>query len=70
MTTAAGLAGVNGVNSRSVAIACNTLMQLAASPDGLPVDSIVRAVLAQTAGEDGVAFVKRVKHASGQNLGV
>jgi len=65
--TSAGLIGVNGVNSRSVAIACNTLMQLTASPDGLPVAFIVRGVLAQTAGEDAVAFVKHVKHASGQN---
>lgn len=65
--TSAGLIGVNGVSSRSVAIACNTLIQLAASPDGLPVAFIVRGVLAQPAGEDAVAFVKRVKHASGQN---
>jgi hypothetical protein len=65
--TSAGLIGVNGVNSRSVAIACNTLMQLNASADGLPVAFVVRGVLAQTAGEDAVTFVTRVKHASGQN---
>jgi isopenicillin-N N-acyltransferase-like protein len=65
--TSAGLIGVNGVNGRSIAIACNTLMQLAASPEGLPVAFIVRGVLAQTAGEDAVTFVKRVPHASGQN---
>ena len=65
--TSAGLIGVNGVNSRSVAIACNTLMPLTASADGLPVAFVVRGVLAQSAGEDAVTFVKRVKHASGQN---
>jgi isopenicillin-N N-acyltransferase like protein len=65
--TSAGLIGANGVNSRSIAIACNTLMQLSASPDGLPVAFIVRGVLAQNAGEDAVTFITSVKHASGQN---
>ena len=59
--TSAGLIGLNGVNSRSIAITCNTLMELAASHDGLPVAFIVRGVLAQAAAEDAVAFLKGVK---------
>ena len=65
--TSAGPIGLNGVNSRSIAITCNTLMELAASHDGLPVAFIVRGALAQAAAEDAVAFLKGVKHASGQN---
>jgi hypothetical protein len=65
--TSAGLIGVNGVNARSVAIACNTLIQLGASRDGLPVAFIVRGVLAQGGGDAPAAFIKSVRHASGQN---
>jgi hypothetical protein len=65
--TSAGLIGASGVNSRSIAIACNTLMQLSASTDGLPVAFIVRGTLAQSAGDDALEFIRGVKHASGQN---
>jgi predicted choloylglycine hydrolase len=65
--TCAGLIGTNGINNRSIAIACNTLLQLSASRDGLPVACVVRGVLAQCRGEDAVKFLKEVKHASGQN---
>jgi hypothetical protein len=65
--TSAGLIGLNGVNNRSIAITCNTLMELSASPDGLPVAFIVRGVLGQTTGENAAKFLKAVKHASGQN---
>jgi isopenicillin-N N-acyltransferase like protein len=70
--SSAGLIGANGVNRSSVAIAANTLMQLTASPDGLPVAFVVRGVLAQTDGGAALAFLREVKHASGQNyvLGV
>jgi len=65
--TCAGLIAANGVNNRSIAIACNTLLQLSASLDGLPVAFVVRGVLAQTSPEDAVKFMKGIKHASGQN---
>jgi len=65
--TCAGLIAANGINNRSIAITCNTLLQLSASPDGLPVACVVRGVLAQSRGEDAVKFLKEVKHASGQN---
>ena len=65
--TSVGLIGASGVNSRSIGIACNTLMQLSASADGLPVAFIVRGVLAKSSGDDAVEFITSVKHASGQN---
>jgi predicted choloylglycine hydrolase len=65
--TCAGLIAANGVNNRSIAIACNTLLQLGASRDGLPVAFVVRGVLAKTSPEDAVKFMRGVKHASGQN---
>lgn len=70
--TSAGLIGVNGINDHSIAITCNTLLQLSASSDGLPVAFIVRGVLAQTNGEEALKFIRSIKHASGQNyiLGV
>jgi isopenicillin-N N-acyltransferase-like protein len=63
----AGLVGVNGINARSIAIACNTLLQLSASSDGLPVAFVVRGVLARTSGDEALRFVREVRHASGQN---
>lgn len=63
----AGLVGVNGINERSIAIACNTLLQLSASSDGLPVAFVVRGVLACASGDEALKFVRGVRHASGQN---
>ena len=55
------------MNNRSIAITVNTLMQLSASADGLPVACVIRGVLAQTKGDEASRFLKSVKHASGQN---
>ena len=70
--TVAGLIATNGMNKRSIAITTNTLLQLSASPDGLPVACVVRGVLARAKGEEALSFIKTIKHASGQNyiLGV
>jgi isopenicillin-N N-acyltransferase like protein len=70
--TSAGMIALNGVNNRSVAIACNTLMELSASSDGLPVAFVVRGVLGHFDGQAAITFLKNVRHASGQNyiLGV
>lgn len=62
-----GLVGLNGVNSKGIGLCMNTLMELTASPDGLPVACIVRGVLAQKDGESALNFLKTVPHASGQN---
>ncbi len=65
--TCAGLIALNGLNQASIAVCVNTLMQLNASRDGLPVAFVIRGLLARTSEESVLAFLTRVKHASGQN---
>jgi len=65
--TCAGLIGLNGLNSRSVGICCNTLSQLAFARTGLPVACVVRGVLERGSDDAAVEFLRDVKHASGQN---
>jgi hypothetical protein len=43
------------------------VLQLDYAKDGLPEDFIVRGFLGQRSWQDGLAFLRRVKHASGQN---
>src|SRR6187402_3588374 len=52
---------------KGIGLCLNTLMELQASEDGLPVAFIIRGVLARRNGEDAMQFFKAVKHASGQN---
>ena len=63
----AGLVALNGMNGKGIGLCMNTLMDLQASPEGLPVAFIVRAVLSKTNGDEALQFLKKVKHASGQN---
>lgn len=63
----AGLIALNGLNEKSIGLCMNTLMELAACTDGLPVACIVRGVLAQPTGEGALKFLQSVPHASGQN---
>jgi predicted choloylglycine hydrolase len=63
----AGDIGAVGLNNRSVGMCENTLLHLKHAADGLPVLFVSRGILSQTNLEDAVAFVHRVKHASGQN---
>ena len=65
--TSAGLVAMNGINSKSIGICVNTLMELNASTDGLPVAFVIRGVLAKQDGADALKFLTTVKHASGQN---
>jgi len=65
--TCAGLVGMNGINSKSIGVCVNTLMDLQASTDGLPVAFVVRGILSKQNGKDALTFIKTVKQASGQN---
>ncbi len=65
--TIAGLIALNGMNNQAIGICCNTLMQLAHAPDGLPVAFTIRGVLGQSTLANAVKFVHEIKHASGQN---
>lgn len=68
----AGLVALSGMNAKGIAVCLNTLMELQASTDGLPVAFMIRGLLSKQNGDDALQFLKNVKHASGQNyiLGV
>lgn len=66
VTTFAGYIGVNGLN-KQIGITENSLTDLKSSLEGLPVCFISRGVLEKSSFDEAVSFIKRVKHASGQN---
>ncbi len=66
VTTFAGYLGVNGLN-KQIGITENSLTDLKSSLDGLPVCFISRGVLEKNSFDDAISFIKKVKHASGQN---
>lgn len=70
--TSAGLIAANGVNNSSIGVCVNTLMQLSACHDGLPVAFVIRGLLRRRTEQSALEFLKTVHHASGQNyiLGV
>lgn len=68
--TIPGVVAIAGMNSVPVAAAMNTLLQLRPSRDGLPVAFVVRGLLAQPDHAAALAFLQRIKHASGQNYTV
>ena len=65
--TIPGHLGITGMNTKSVSINCNTLMQLDYGKTGLPVTFIVRGVLDKNSQEAALNFIDEVSHASGQN---
>lgn len=62
-----GLVGMNGVNSEGIGVTVNTLIDLNASIDGLPVACVVRGILLKKDKESALKFLQTIKHASGQN---
>ncbi len=62
-----GLIALNGLNQEGIGVCVNTLMQLKASPKGLPVAFVVRRIINSTDKEKLLSFVQEVNHASGQN---
>jgi hypothetical protein len=65
--TIAGTLGVNGINSHGVAVACNSLLQLASNRQGLPVAGMVRAVLTAPSYVIARRILHDLPHATGQN---
>jgi hypothetical protein len=65
--TVAGKISLCGVNSAGLAICCNGMSQLSFAPDGLAEDFVVRGFLARSTLDEGLAFMRMVRHASGQN---
>jgi hypothetical protein len=68
--TVAGKISLAGMNSRGLAMTCNTLYQLDYNPRGLAEDFVVRGYLAQPDVQSGLDFLQRIPHASGQNYTV
>jgi hypothetical protein len=48
-------------------VCVNTLLELSACRDGLPVACVVRGILNRSSHDEALAFARAVKHASGQN---
>ena len=67
LLSCAGLIALNGINSNGIGVCVNTLMQLEASSDGLPVACVIRGILSKQDGASALKFLKTIKHASGQN---
>ncbi|UTW61246.1 hypothetical protein KFE98_14650 [bacterium SCSIO 12741] len=65
--TIPGHIGITGMNSSSISINCNILMQLEAQSKGMPVSGIVRGTLNHTEYDQALNWVKSIDHASGQN---
>ena len=63
----AGLIALNGLNSKGIGVCVNTLMELEASSDGLPVACVIRGILSKQDRQNALKFVQTIKHASGQN---
>lgn len=62
-----GLIGLNGLNEKGIGVVVNTLMQLEASSEGLPVAFVMRRLINSIDKNEILTFIKDVKHASGQN---
>ncbi len=67
LLSSAGLIALNGMNGKGIGVCVNTLMELNASSDGLPVACVIRGLLSKSSGKDALHFLQSVKHASGQN---
>ncbi len=63
----AGLVALNGMNENGVGVCVNTLMQLQAGSDGLPVAFFIRGLLEKKNNKEVLQFIQKTKHASGQN---
>jgi isopenicillin-N N-acyltransferase like protein len=62
-----GLIGTNGMNNKPVSVCVNAMTQLKPAEDGLPVAFVVRGVLEQRSYSEAKVFLKKIKHAAGQN---
>jgi predicted choloylglycine hydrolase len=65
--TCAGIVALNGINDHGIGVCVNTLMELSASTNGLPVAFVIRGILEKKTPAEALSFLKTTKHASGQN---
>ena len=62
-----GLIALNGLNNKGIGVCVNTIMQVSACNDGLPVAFVIRGILEREEKSEVMDFIHSVKHASGQN---
>jgi len=67
VVTQAGAVGALGLNNGGTGLLINTLPHLNPSTEGLPVSCLVRGALEQGSFRESDAFVRNVRHATGQN---
>ena len=67
VVTEPGLIAAAGLGGARIGVAVNTLLQLQPCRDGLPVAFVVRGLLQQPDHAAAIAFLQRIRHASGQN---
>ena len=67
MYTIAGKINLAGMNNAPLGINCNTVLPLNYCKYGLPEDFVVRGALEQPDLDAALDFMRRIKHASGQN---
>jgi isopenicillin-N N-acyltransferase-like protein len=65
--TIAGIPALCGVNDAGVAVWCNALYQLAASPTGVPVSCVVSHLLSMRTVGEARTFALNAPHAAGQH---
>lgn len=65
--TMPGIVASNGLNSRGVGVVVNAVTQLAHSADGLPVDFVIRGILARKSPAEAESFLRTIKAAAPQN---
>jgi len=63
----AGCIGINALNIHGIGACLNTLIQLEACTDGLPVTGVLRGLAGCCTAGEADTFIRSVNHASGQN---
>ncbi len=65
--TTAGMIGLMGVNDAGVGVCVNSLPQLPAAPEGVPVAFVIRRLLQTRSVSEAAALVQRMPHATNQH---
>ena len=68
--TTAGLIGLMGVNGRGVGVCVNSLPQLGARPEGIPVAFMLRRLLQAASLDEAADLVQSLPHATNQHYAI
>ncbi|WP_235299579.1 C45 family autoproteolytic acyltransferase/hydolase [Portibacter marinus] len=62
-----GLIALNGMNEEGLGVVVNTIMQLKAADEGVPVAFVVKKLISMTDKDEILQFINSIPHASGQS---